>query len=158
MLKRPKIGASEQSFRQHWDRFCAKLRGGSPLTAWFWRDFRRNEDEDVEACCSRRPPVRGHGDTHGGGAKPPSPLRRLRLSRVFRPVVPDQLSPQLRPGADARHLRLLRRSFDQPLLSGLGRLYRPGRPPPSLLLTSSASDRVPIELSGHLWYPLPSRA
>ena len=35
------------------------------------------------------------------------PLRHLWLSRVVRPALPDQLSPQLRPGADARHLRLL---------------------------------------------------
>src|SRR5581483_12384305 len=96
--------------------------------------FPENRDEHVEAF-RRRVAVGGRAGARtgwsGGSRRLPALSPSLGRPRI---ALPDQLSPQLRPGLRAWHLRLLRRPVDQFLLPGLGRLYRPGPPPPSLLL------------------------
>src|SRR5262245_2881934 len=110
-----------------------------------------NRDEQVEAFRRRhvvrsRPCASLGGRGGYGRLSPPSPL--CQPSLLVRAALSDQLSAQLRPGLHARHLRLLRRPVEQLLLPGLGRVHRPGRPPPSLLLISAGRSAPASLISG----------
>src|ERR1700745_4190322 len=96
-----------------------------------------NRDEQAEASCSHCGPVGGHvgPQPFGSAVSPPVPPSLRRSA-----ALPDQRPPHLRSRSPPGHVRLLRRTVKQPLLSGLGRLCRPGRTSAPLLLSSPSKD------------------